>query len=187
MKITTAPERIYLVACDTPDCDTPFHEHDEVTWCQDNINDYDVEYIRADLAAQPVAVPEGWKLVPVEPTLEMIAALGWYGDEILAMGHALISSEVAISYKAMLASAPKPEQQVCAGHKRPEHTVIGQLQRHHAHIAQTDNTGADSEAILQEVPELTDDEIMNLQYMAGGFDALRWARLVIAADRAKRS
>lgn len=52
MNIKTAPERIYLVVCDEPDCDAPFHEHDEVTWCQDKINDHDFEYIRADIAAQ---------------------------------------------------------------------------------------------------------------------------------------
>jgi len=57
------------------------------------------------------------------------------------------------------------------------------------HIAQPDNTGADSEAILQEAPELTDEEIMAVYYHGRGeyMPALiERIRAVIAADRAKR-
>jgi len=53
----------------------------------------------------PVA-PNGWKLVPVEPTIEMIAALGWNGDIDLAIGHAKISGEIEKIYAAMLAARP---------------------------------------------------------------------------------
>jgi hypothetical protein len=45
-----APERIYLQVCDVSDCDEPFCDHHDVSWCQDKINDSDVEYIRADTA-----------------------------------------------------------------------------------------------------------------------------------------
>jgi len=45
-----APERIYLQVCDDSDCDEPFCEHHDVSWCQDKINNSDVEYIRADPA-----------------------------------------------------------------------------------------------------------------------------------------
>ena len=40
-------------------------------------------------------VPEGWKLVPVDPTREMLIAINWPNDPI--------------GYAAMLAAAPKPE------------------------------------------------------------------------------
>ncbi|MCP1440476.1 hypothetical protein J3D56_003912 [Erwinia persicina] len=59
------------------------------------------------LTAEPVAVPEGWRLVPLEPTVEMINAAqsstawdrvdfweGFYDDKA--------------AYQAMLAAAPTP-------------------------------------------------------------------------------
>lgn len=52
------------------------------------------------------AVPEGWQMVPKEPTIAMIAALGWAGDEVLAVGHGLISKGISEDYAAMLAAAP---------------------------------------------------------------------------------
>jgi hypothetical protein len=55
------------------------------------------------------AVPEGYVLVPVEPTIEMIAAIGWNGDVDMAIGHAKISEEVAHAYKAMLTASGKGE------------------------------------------------------------------------------
>lgn len=51
-------------------------------------------------------VPEGYCLVPVEPTIEMIAALGWGGDDVLAIGHASISEDIAKCYAEMLDAAP---------------------------------------------------------------------------------
>jgi len=59
-------------------------------------------------AAQPAPVPEGWKLVPVEPTIEMLAALGFDGDVELAIGHAAISKGLEDSYVAMLSAVPTP-------------------------------------------------------------------------------
>lgn len=50
-------------------------------------------------------VPEGYCLVPVEPTIEMIAALGWGGDDVLAIGHASISEDIAKCYAEMLDAA----------------------------------------------------------------------------------
>ena len=44
-------------------------------------------------------VPDGWQLVPVEPTLEMISAAT---RDSVGFG-------TRAAYKAMLASAPKPE------------------------------------------------------------------------------
>lgn len=43
--IRTWPQRIWLQQ-EEP---APFNEHSEVTWCQDKINQHDVEYVRVDL------------------------------------------------------------------------------------------------------------------------------------------
>ena len=43
--IRTWPARIWLQRAERED----FHEAHEVTWCQDKINDGDVEYVRIDL------------------------------------------------------------------------------------------------------------------------------------------
>ena len=45
-----APSKIYLQVCEDVDCDLSFEAHDEVSWCQDKINDGDIPYIRADTA-----------------------------------------------------------------------------------------------------------------------------------------
>ena len=45
-----APTKIYLQICDDVDCDLSFEAHDDVSWCQDKINDCDVAYVRADTA-----------------------------------------------------------------------------------------------------------------------------------------
>jgi hypothetical protein len=57
-----APERIYLQVCDDSDCDEPFCEHHDVSWCQDKINNSDVEYVRADTAPpqRNEQEPVGW-------------------------------------------------------------------------------------------------------------------------------
>jgi len=51
-------------------------------------------------AAQPVAIPQGWRLVPAEPTLEMMAACGYAGEA----AHARIAC--VRDWRAMLAAAP---------------------------------------------------------------------------------
>jgi len=45
-------------------------------------------------------------VAPKEPTVEMIAALGWGGDEDLTIGHALISNGIVEEYQAAIAAAP---------------------------------------------------------------------------------
>lgn len=75
-------------------------------WCCD---DGVVTITPLTRAALPAAgVPDGWKLVPMEPTIEMIAALGFGGDTDLAIGHGSISFELAASYRAALSSSPPP-------------------------------------------------------------------------------
>jgi len=70
----------------------------------------DVDLIRAALATrpaqteqQPVAVPEGWKLVPVQPTAEMLAAVTTSTFEPLRQEAMKMARE---DYQAMLYAAP---------------------------------------------------------------------------------
>lgn len=60
-----------------------------------------------------------FKLVPVTPTVEMIAALGFDGDSDLAIGHGAISVGLSDAYAAMLAAAPQP----------PAHELLASLER----------------------------------------------------------
>jgi len=59
------------------------------------------------------AIPDGWKLVPIQPTEEMINA--W--DEDMGQSYARVHAEqigedeVVFAYQAMLAAAPKPESE----------------------------------------------------------------------------
>jgi hypothetical protein len=57
----------------------------------------------------PCPVPEGWKLVPVEPTLDMQRQIGPTLDDEYNGGKE--SNEIVVGtavYKAMLAAAPNP-------------------------------------------------------------------------------
>ncbi len=53
-------------------------------------------------------IHEGWKLVPIEPTAEMIAAGAWmeYFEESSNM-HMVDDEDVVDVYKAMLSAAPE--------------------------------------------------------------------------------
>lgn len=70
------------------------------------------EALDAYAAGQRAAVPDGWVLVPREPTTEMQdagmgAARVWFGEEIARSG---ITRSSAIGFfKAMLAAAPSRE------------------------------------------------------------------------------
>jgi hypothetical protein len=68
-----APEKIYLQVCDDSDCEEPFCEHHDVTWCQDKIEDTDVPYVRADLVAQ--AQREQGPVAIKHPLIQQIANL----------------------------------------------------------------------------------------------------------------
>ena len=57
------------------------------------------EAVRAKEQAKQQAVPEGWQLVPVEPTIEMVQAAT----------HSAVGFGTRAAYQAMLAAAPKPE------------------------------------------------------------------------------
>lgn len=47
-----------------------------------------------------------YKLVPVGPTIEMLAELGFNGDYELAVGHADICADLEDRYRAMIGAAP---------------------------------------------------------------------------------
>lgn len=74
--IRTAPERIWLQVGDQSHYHSePFPEHhDEVSWCADSVVSCEVPYVRADLVGhsgwQLDTAPEGWKLVPFNPTTD---------------------------------------------------------------------------------------------------------------------
>ena len=52
-QVLDAPARIYLQAGELTD-DTPFADLFKVTWCQDQVGDHDVEYMRTDLHAAEI-------------------------------------------------------------------------------------------------------------------------------------
>jgi len=56
-----APERIYLQAGMTEE-DEDWDDEVGVTWCIDQINDSDVEYVRRDVAAKLWATLDSWGL-----------------------------------------------------------------------------------------------------------------------------
>lgn len=65
-----APEHIWL---QTAGVWPENGEFSELTWCSDNQHPDDTLYVRSDIVAgdSPV-IPDGWVLVPVEPTEDMI-------------------------------------------------------------------------------------------------------------------
>lgn len=108
--VTTA----YKLPANTPCKDAPEHiwlqtagvwpengEFSELTWCSDNQHKDDTLYVRADVVTgnSPV-IPDGWVVVPVEPTEEMNKA-GW-----TAMNE---HDAINPTYRAMLAAAPQQE------------------------------------------------------------------------------
>ena len=59
---------------------------------------------------EPVSAPQGWMLVPVKPTVQMLAELGFNGDYELAVCHAATCADLDARYRAMLAAAPEAPQ-----------------------------------------------------------------------------
>lgn len=64
--------------------------------------------LRAQLARLSQGVPEGWTLVPIEPTPKMIAAMQFRGEMDIAIGHAKFYKDAEEDYAAMLEAAPVP-------------------------------------------------------------------------------
>lgn len=65
----------------------------------------------AFLASSPVSVPGGWKLVPIEPTPEMLAANGTCK---LAAGQQMLNDDARKTWRAMLSAAPSFTEKIAA-------------------------------------------------------------------------
>lgn len=68
------------------------------------------DYLRAQADAQPVAVPAGWKWVPVEPTPEMLSAVGMMDGYDWHAPGCSPDADHANWYSAMIAAAPAAPQ-----------------------------------------------------------------------------
>jgi len=74
------------------------------------ISAWDVWIARAALSAP--AVPKGFKLVPIEPTIAMAQALLDYTDQDELHWPTDVSPNYALAaYRIMLAAAPQPQEQ----------------------------------------------------------------------------
>lgn len=60
-------------------------------------------------APQPAQVPDGWRLVPVEPTDDMCEA-AWDSDAADYVGEHKRIHSASMAYKAMLSAAPQPKE-----------------------------------------------------------------------------
>lgn len=83
--------------------------------------------IEAALSGQSAGVPTGYALVPIEPTVEMIAALGFAGDADIAIGHARAFKETVDAYASMLAAAPAPVGQSVGVAAEPKRGTDAQI------------------------------------------------------------
>lgn len=75
-------------------------EFSELTWSCDNQHPDDTLYVRADLVCNSPAIPDGWQMVPVDPTKDMLRA----GQSVVGFWLNTVHC-----YAAMLAAAPKQE------------------------------------------------------------------------------
>ncbi|MDN8078328.1 Lar family restriction alleviation protein [Burkholderia multivorans] len=126
--VTHVPSRIYLNLGDINELgEIPFQQLTGVTWCEDRVDDTDIEYVRAPAqAAEPVAIPAGWKLVPIEPTVSMVVdGFESWPDPIFSTpeewgafenmtGCQQATHKARLCYSAMLAAAPQPPAQADA-------------------------------------------------------------------------
>ena len=100
--VRTAPERIWLQVGDAA------HYHSEpfpggtdgVTWCADSVASCEVPYVRADLM-EPV--PEGWHVVPEDPTYDM----RWAGASVQVKTHQSEVEWVGDIWRTMISFAPR--------------------------------------------------------------------------------
>ncbi|MFZ5175745.1 hypothetical protein ACOY5X_05375 [Enterobacter kobei] len=94
-----APEHIWL---QTAGVWPENGEFSELTWCSDNQHEDDTLYVRADVVTgnSPV-IPDGWVMVPVEPTEQMIMAAGPNCPDAF--------DYLRTAYKDIIAAAPQQE------------------------------------------------------------------------------
>jgi len=81
--------------------------------------------------AQQVAVPQGWKLVPVEPTNEMLACASEHDCDGATASYQTI-------YTIMLSAAPQPPQQVAVPQEPTQEMVTAYLTENDAYWKRTD-------------------------------------------------
>ncbi|WP_409244563.1 hypothetical protein [Enterobacter asburiae] len=114
-----APEQIWL---QTAGVWPENGEFSELTWCSDNQHPDDTLYVRADVVGgnSPV-IPDGWVMVPVEPTEDMIVH-GFesepdesFSDEkeweayVTMSGCQQAAHRAKLCWAAMITAAPKPD------------------------------------------------------------------------------
>ncbi|RQU16285.1 hypothetical protein DF153_21085 [Burkholderia cenocepacia] len=106
--------------CEIPDRNSPEGEPDAIVATLDELRDCAVNAIEQcgsfgapALASEPVAIPAGYALVPIEPTDEMVTAGVAKGDSDF-YGDALVRAEVRSDYRAMIAAAPPQPAQADA-------------------------------------------------------------------------
>lgn len=104
-----APEHIWL---QTAGVWPENGEFSELTWCSDSQHQDDTLYVRADVVTgnSPV-IPDGWALVPVEPTAEMISSgiAAHYERSQIQIHDRPAPGPMECAYVAMLAAAPQQE------------------------------------------------------------------------------
>ncbi|HGF5927965.1 TPA: DUF551 domain-containing protein [Citrobacter freundii] len=87
-------------------------EFSELTWCSDNQHEDDTLYVRADVVSgnSPV-ITDGWVLVPVEPTAEMLQSgiSAHYERNQIQIHDRPAPGPMECAYVAMLAAAPQQE------------------------------------------------------------------------------
>ena len=99
------------------DCDPPYYESSpQINRSLDACIAKAADYLRAQADAQPVAVPAGWKWVPVEPTPEMLSAVGMMDGYDWHAPGCSPDADHANWYSAMIAAAPAvPQAEPCIG------------------------------------------------------------------------
>lgn len=104
-----APEHIWL---QTAGVWPENGEFSELTWCSDNQHEDDTLYVRADVVSgnSPV-ITDGWVLVPVEPTAEMLQSgiSAHYERNQIQIHDRPAPGPMECAYVAMLAAAPQQE------------------------------------------------------------------------------
>ena len=87
-------------------------EFSELTWCSDNQHEDDTLYVRADVVSgNSPAITDGWVLVPVEPTAEMLQSgiSAHYEHNQIQIHDRPAPGPMECAYVAMLAAAPQQE------------------------------------------------------------------------------
>lgn len=131
---------------------------------------HDVLALRAQLAQQQ-GVPEGWKLVPVEPTEEMLGIGCIYADSYAAMlaavGEAPVQAEPASQWVAVSERLPESERTVLAYYLNSH----GKVRRIRAEYIAAKTKGAD-DGWDEEYTADYDEETDQYYWPAGWYEVM---------------